>query len=139
VATLIAIAYPDETTATTAADEARRHAKDLLIQPDAVAVIIREKEGDYHVERTHRAVGIGSGTGALMGRLINSGINKKFRDQMQDMVKPGTSTLLLMLEKATPGKVIEAMSKYGGTVLKTFLSEQDEDELQEALQGGHPR
>jgi len=49
VADLIAIGYTDETTATAAADEARRLAADLIIQPDAIAVIVRDKEGSYHV------------------------------------------------------------------------------------------
>ena len=52
------------------------------------------------------------------------------------MVKPGTSALFLMLEKVTPDKAVEAMSKYGGTVLKTSLSKQDEQDLQDALHGG---
>jgi uncharacterized membrane protein len=51
------------------------------------------------------------------------------------MLQPGTSALFLMLEKVTPDKSVEAMSKYGGTVLKTSLSKQDEQELQEALHG----
>jgi len=41
-----------------------------------------------------------------------------------------------MLEMVTPDKAVEAMSKYGGTVLKTSLSKQDEKELQDALHGG---
>jgi uncharacterized membrane protein len=51
------------------------------------------------------------------------------------MVQPGTSALFLMLEKATPDKAVEALSKYGGTVLKTSLSKDDEQELQDALHG----
>ena len=39
MAHLIAIGYPDETTADAAAAEARRLAQDLIIQPDAIAVI----------------------------------------------------------------------------------------------------
>ena len=39
MADLIAIGYPDETTAFAAADEARRLAAELIIQPDAIAVI----------------------------------------------------------------------------------------------------
>ena len=42
MADLIAIGYPDETTAFTAADEARRLAAELIIQPDAIAVIARD-------------------------------------------------------------------------------------------------
>jgi len=49
VADLIAIGTPDEMTAKAAASEARRPAQDPIIRPDAIAVIVREKEGSYHV------------------------------------------------------------------------------------------
>jgi len=74
--------------------------------------------------------------GALMGKLTKSSIDKQFQEQVRDMLKPGTSALFLMLEKVTPDKAVDAMSKYGGTVLKTSLSKDDEQELQEALHGG---
>jgi hypothetical protein len=35
-----------------------------------------------------------------------------------------------------PGKSVEAMSQYGGTVLKTSLSRQGEHETQDAVHGG---
>jgi uncharacterized membrane protein len=47
MADLIAIGYPDEATAEAAAEEARRLARDLIIEPDAIAVIVRDKEGKY--------------------------------------------------------------------------------------------
>jgi uncharacterized membrane protein len=160
MADLIAIGYPDQATADAAAEEARRLARDLIIQPDAIAVIVRDEEGGYHVHTNHHLVGggatwgmfwgllfgllffipvfgmaIGAGMGALMGKLTKSSIDKQFQDQVRDMLKPGTSCLFLMLEKVTPDKAVEAMSKYGGTVLKTSLSKEDEKELQEALHG----
>ena len=161
MADLIAIGYPDQATADAAAEEARRLARDLIIQPDAIAVIVRDEEGGYHVHTNHHLVGggatwgmfwgllfgllffipvfgmaIGAGMGALMGKLTKSSIDKQFQDQVRDMLKPGTSALFLMLEKVTPDKAVEAMSKYGGTVLKTSLSKADEKELQDALHGG---
>jgi uncharacterized membrane protein len=78
---------------------------------------------------------IGAGMGALMGKLTKSSIDKEFQDQVRGMLQPGTSALFLMLEKVTPDKAVDAMSKYGGTVLKTSLSKADEQELQEALHG----
>jgi uncharacterized membrane protein len=160
MADLIAIGYPDETTADAAAAEAQRLAKDLIIEPDAIAAIVRDKEGKYHVHTSHHAVGggatwgmfwgmlfgllffipvlgmaVGAGLGALMGKVTKSGIDRAFQDQVRGMIKPGTSALFVMLEKVTPDKAVEAMSKYGGTVLKTSLSKQDEQELQEALHG----
>ena len=59
--------------------------------------------------------------GALVGRLSKSSIDRQFQDQVRGMLKPGTSALFLMLEKVTPDKAVEAMSRYGGTVLKTSL------------------
>jgi len=51
------------------------------------------------------------------------------------LLQPGTSALFLMVEKVTPDKAVEAMSKYGGTVLKTSLSKEGEADLQDALHG----
>jgi len=79
---------------------------------------------------------IGAGMGALMGKLTKTTIDKQFQEQVRDLIKPGTSALFLMVEKVTPDKAVDAMSKYGGTVLKTSLSKQDEADLQEALHGG---
>ena len=160
MAELIAIGYSDETTADAAADEARRLAQDLIIQPDAIAVITRDRDGSYHVHTTHHAVGggavwgmfwgflfgllffipvlgmaVGAGMGALMGKVSKSGVDKAFQDQVRGLIQPGTSALFLMVEKVTPDKAVEAMSKYGGTVLKTSLSKEGEAELQDALHG----
>jgi uncharacterized membrane protein len=129
MATLIAIGYPDETTATSAADEARRLAQDLIIQPDAIAVIVRDKDGSYHVRTSHHMVGacatwgmfwgflfgllffipvpgmaVGAGMGAVMGKLTKSSIDKQFQEQVRGMLQPGTSALFLMVEKVTPDK-----------------------------------
>jgi uncharacterized membrane protein len=79
---------------------------------------------------------VGAGMGALMGKFAKTTIDKQFQEQVRDMLKPGTSALFLLLEKVTPDKAVEAMSKYGGTVLKTSLSKEDEAELQAALHGG---
>jgi uncharacterized membrane protein len=51
------------------------------------------------------------------------------------MVQPGTSALFVIVEKVTPDKVVEAMSRFGGTVLKSSLSKDAEHELQDALHG----
>ena len=41
-----------------------------------------------------------------------------------------------MVEAVTPDKAVEALSKFGGTVLKSSLPKETEEELQEALHGG---
>ena len=163
MAELIAIGYPDETTATAAADEARQLANDLIIQPDAIAVIIRDKDGSYHVHTNHHMVGagatwgmfwgflfgllffipfaglaIGAGMGALFGHFGEKGIDKAFQQQVRDYLQPGTSALFMVIEQATPDKAIAALEQYGGTVIKTSLSDEDTKKLQEAIQPSAP-
>jgi uncharacterized membrane protein len=158
--TLVAIGYPDETTATAAAEAAQRLAADLIIEPDAIAVISRDNEGRFHVTTNHHAVGggatwgmfwgllfgmlffvpifgmaLGAGLGALIGKVAASGIDKSFQDQVRDLLQPGMSALFLVVERATPDKAVEALSRFGGTVLKSSLSKQAEAELQAALHG----
>src|ERR1700745_2774740 len=111
MATLVAIGYPDETTATAASLEAGRLTKDLILQPDAIAVIIRDREGKFHVTTNHHAVGggatwgmfwgllfgllffipvfgmaVGAGMGALMGKVAKTGIDKNFQDQVRGLL-----------------------------------------------------
>jgi uncharacterized membrane protein len=163
MATLIAIGYPDENTATAASLEAQRLSKDLIIQPDAIAVITRDREGKMHVTTTHHPVGtgttwgmfwgllfgmlffipflgmaVGAGLGALMGKMGKGAISKEFEDQVRGMLAPGTSALFLVVEQVTTDKAVEALSAFGGTVLKSSLSKEAEAELQDALHGGDP-
>jgi uncharacterized membrane protein len=160
MATLIAIGYPDEATAEAAEVTAQNLARDLLIQPDAIAVVSRDAQGSFKVNTRHHAVAggasygmfwgllfgllffvpflgmaVGAGLGALMGKVAKTGIDKEFQDQVREVLKPGTSALFLILEQATADKAIEALQPFGGTVLKSNLSNADEKALQEALHG----
>jgi uncharacterized membrane protein len=160
MATLVAIGYPDEATAAAAAAEVHQLTKDLIIEPDAVATIVRDSEGKYHVATSHHPVGagaswgmfwgflfgllffipvfgmaVGAGMGAIMGKVTKTSLNKEFQEQVRDMVQPGTSALFLIVERVTPDKAIDALSHYGGTVLKSSLSKEDEAALQAALHG----
>jgi uncharacterized membrane protein len=164
MADMIVIGYDDEETAEKAAAEVERLAADLVIEPESVAVIRRDREGKYHVETTHHPVAVGAtwgmfwgalfgliffipllglavggALGALTGVITKAGIDTQFQQQVRDMVQPGTSALFLIVDKVTPDKAIEALSKYGGRVLKTSLSKDAERQIQEALHGSAER
>jgi uncharacterized membrane protein len=78
---------------------------------------------------------VGAGMGALMGKVTKSAVDKEFQDQVRDMLQPGTSALFMVIEKVTPDKAVAALSKFGGTVLKSSLSNEAQNELQDALHG----
>ncbi|HEY2167433.1 MAG TPA: DUF1269 domain-containing protein [Jatrophihabitantaceae bacterium] len=160
MSTLIAIGYPDEDTAEKAAAEALHLAQDLVLQPDAIAAIRRDKDGKIHVTTNHHPVAgqvtwgmlwgllfgvlffiplfglaVGAGLGAIMGLIDKAGIDQEFQAQVRDMLQPGTSALFIIAEEVTLDKAVDALAKFGGTVLKTSLSKDTEKQLQEALSG----
>ena len=160
MADLIAIGYDDQETAEQAAEEVYRLARDLVIEPEAVAVIKRDKGGEYKVTTNHHPVAegvtwgmfwgvlfgflffipvfglaVGGVFGALFGTIDKIGIDKTFQQEVRDMLQPNTSALFLIVNKVTPDKAVQALSKYGGRVLKTSFSQDAEQKLQEALAG----
>jgi uncharacterized membrane protein len=161
VATLVAIGYPDQGTAEKAVETVQHLEGELLIRTDEVAAISRDQEGKLHVHSGHGAgptagnaaigglwgflfgllffipfagLALGVGLGALFGHFGESAIDKEFQHQVRDYLKPGTSALFMVIEQAAPDKAIAALEQYGGTVIKTSLSDEDTKKLQEALQ-----
>jgi uncharacterized membrane protein len=77
---------------------------------------------------------MGAGLGALFAHMGQKGIDKAFQDQVREYLQPGTSALFMVIEHATPDKAVAALEQYGGTVIKTSLSDEDTKKLQDALQ-----
>jgi uncharacterized membrane protein len=160
MATLVAIGYPDQGTAEQAMETVGKLQSELIIQADQVAAISRDAEGKYHVHTQHggastgagawwggfwgflfgllflipfAGLAIGAGMGALFGHLGQKGIDKAFQQQVRDYLKPGTSALFMVIEHVTEDKAVAALQQYGGTVIKTSLSDEDTKRLEEAL------
>lgn len=165
MATLVAIGYPDQSTAEQARQTVQGLEADLVIQADQVAAISRDAQGKYHVTTTHGGSSagggavwggfwgllfgllffipfagwaIGAGFGALFGHLGKNAIDETFQREVRDYVQPGTSALFMIIEQATPDKAVAALSQYGGTVIRTSLSDEDTAKLQEALKEKEP-
>jgi uncharacterized membrane protein len=165
MATLVAIGYPDQGTAEQAMETVEQLQGELIIQADQVASISRDPEGKYHVHTQHggasagggaawggfwgllfgllffipfAGLALGAGMGALFCHMGEKGIDKAFQQQVRDYLKPGTSALFMVIEQVTPDKAIAALQQYGGTVIRTSLSDEDTKKLQEALQPGAP-
>jgi uncharacterized membrane protein len=76
---------------------------------------------------------VGATTGAVSGALTDIGIDDSFMKQLASTMTPGSSTLFVLVRKATPDKVLEELKGSGGRILKTSLSHGDEAKLQAAL------
>ena len=76
---------------------------------------------------------VGAGAGAVTGALTDVGIDDKFMKELAEGLQENSSILFLLVRKATPDKVLPEISQYGGKILKTSLSHEDESKLQAAL------
>jgi len=78
----------------------------------------------------------GAGFGALSGKMADYGINDDFIKGLGNTIPKGSSALFVLVKSSTPDKVLPEVSRFGGTVLHTSLSNDDEARLQEALSAG---
>ncbi len=163
---LIVIGYPDENRAQQVWEELVKLQNDYLVDLEDAAIVRRDKNGKLYITTpAHHAVAWGTFSGLFWGVLIgliflwplaplvgvaggimgaalgaaeDLGIKQDFRQRVQDLVQPGTSAILVILRKVTPDKFEEALRPYGGTVLRTSLSREQEQELMKALHGDDP-
>ena len=158
---LIVIGYDNQDAATQAYNKVLDLNKDFVVTLSGLAIVTVDADGKSHVDTPQKIVGVSAASGALWGMLIGllffvpgvglllggamgvlfgklsqSGVNDQFRSQVQQMLTPGRSAVVIMASKITGDKFTEAMAPFGGTVLKTSLSEQDEKELAAELAEG---
>ncbi len=155
---LVAIAYDDEFKAGEVLQKLERMKKEHLIDLDDAVVVIRDDDGKVKLKQTHNLVlggaaggsfwgllagllflnpllgiAVGAGSGALAGYLSDIGIDDNFMKDVGETLKPGTSALFLLIRKVTPDKVIPEIKQFGGIVLRSSLSQEQEEKLREVL------
>lgn len=161
MSTLVAISYPDKETAQRALSELGQLQRQEMIRiKDA---IIATNDGEkVHLDQAANLVGagalggafwgglvgliflmpvagmaIGAASGAISGKLSDYGINDQFAKELSANVDPGNAALLLMADSNSPERVAEEMRKhnFGGELIYTNLSAEDEDRLRRAASG----
>ncbi|GGN99081.1 membrane protein [Actinoplanes lobatus] len=154
---LIIIGYEDPQTARQAYEQVQRLQDDFVVELRGLAIVDVDADGKTHVDTPQRVVGtsasggalfglllgllffvpgmalLGGAMGALIGKFNQSGIDAAFRKRVEHLVEPGHSAIVIMASKITEDKFAKALQPFGGTILKTSLSESDEKELAEDL------
>jgi uncharacterized membrane protein len=76
---------------------------------------------------------IGAASGAAAGAASDYGIDDKFMKELGDKLDPGAAAVFVLVKEATRDKVVPEISKYGGHVIQSSLSTEQESALQDAL------
>ena len=161
MSTLAAIAYPEQNAAGEAAAALQRMQKELLIELEDVAWVTEAQDGKMKLHQSLGLTGagaaggalwgfvfgllflvpiaglaIGAASGALAGHLSDYGIDDKWIKEVAGSIQPGGSALFVMARGANQERVLPEMAKFGGTVLKTNLTSEQQQALENALSAG---
>jgi len=132
--------------------------KDMIVQLQDAAMVVRDPDGKPHVKHGHNLVGagamggafwgmlfgllffvpflglaIGAGMGALFGKMGKTGLNKAVLEQMGDAVPPGKAGWFLLIGQLTEDKFLAAVQGTNATLVRSNLSHEQEEQLKAAF------
>jgi uncharacterized membrane protein len=159
MSTLAVIAYPDQDTAQEAVVALHWLQDDYQIKLEDVAWVTKTQDGKMKLHQGTRLTGIegangalwgfvfgllflvpvfgmavGAAIGVLAGKLRDHGADDTWVQAVADAIPPGGSALFVLARNANQERVLPAMAKYGGTVIMTNLTTEQEQALAGALQ-----
>ena len=76
---------------------------------------------------------VGAASGGLAGSMSDLGVDDDFMKRLGEDLQPGAAAIIVLVRESTPDKVLPRISKFGGTVVHTSLSEEADERLREAL------
>jgi uncharacterized membrane protein len=77
---------------------------------------------------------VGAGAGALSGALSDYGIDDDFMRSMSEAIESGSSALFILVRRMNFDKVLPELKPFGGKILKTSLTNEQEERLRKALE-----
>jgi uncharacterized membrane protein len=158
VSTLIAIAYDNAETAEQVRGELIQATKEHLLALEDAVVVEHRPDGKIKLLQARSTTGtgaaggalwggligllffvplfgmaIGAASGAVAGKMTDTGVNDDLMKQLGAKMPPGGAALIALGRADAPDKVLERISKYGGHVVQTSLTSEEEDRLRSAL------
>ena len=132
--------------------------KDMIVQLQDAAEVVRDLDGKPHVKHGHSLVGagalggafwgmlfgllffvpflglaIGAAMGGLFGKLGKTGMDKEVLQQMGDAVPPGKAGWFLLIGQMTEDKFLAAVKGTNATLVRSNLTEEQEKDLKHAF------
>ena len=155
---LVVLAFKTETGAREMEETLIGLQKKELIKLEDAAYVVRRQDGKVKVKQANNLVGsgalggafwglligllfwapwlglaIGAATGAIAGHFTDVGIDDDFIKEVSNTIDPGQSALFLLIFKWTEDRVLEQVKQFDAAVLRTSLSEEDEQKLKAAF------
>jgi len=155
---LVVFTFDDENEASGALNALRNLEKAGRLSINDSAVIRRGEDGKVHVDnkvdssvKGGAAIGgilgliiggllfpiggliLGAAGGAAVGKMMETGVDKKFVEDVSNSLQPGSSALFVTSNGGDRAAVVAALQPFKGTVYHTNLSSEAEQTLRSAL------
>jgi uncharacterized membrane protein len=161
MSTLIAVVFPDQTTAFEMRNALLKMQKEHLIELEDSVVVTRNEKGRIKLDQATKltsagAVGggfwglligliflnpllgaaIGATAGAVSARFKDTGLNNQMMKDVAASLTPGSSCCFVLVRRATVDKVLFGLKDFAGKgkLFRTSLDKDDEETLREALE-----
>jgi uncharacterized membrane protein len=157
VANLVAIAYDDLGTAQRVMGTVGELVKEHSLEIEDAVIVEKQQDGKIKLHQPSMSgagaaggalwggligliflmplfgMAIGAASGAIAGKASDYGIDDNFMKELGEKLQPGNAAIFVLVREATRDKVVPEISKYGGHVVQSSLSNEQEAALQEAL------
>ncbi|MFE9429836.1 DUF1269 domain-containing protein [Streptomyces sp. NPDC006640] len=155
---LFVVAYDDVATANQVRDKLFELSKQHLVELEDAVVVERHEDGriKLHQAVSHTAVGaaggalwggvigllflapllgaaVGAAAGAAGGAITDTGVDDRFMKDVSQNLRPGAAALFVLVKQAAGDKVIPQIAGFGGQLVQTSLSQEQEDALRDAV------
>lgn len=155
---LVAVAYPDAETAERVRTELIQATQENLFALDDAVVVTHELDGKIKLHQAKSMTGagaaggafwggligllflaplvgmaVGAAAGAVTGKVADEGVDDNFMKHLGAKLPPGGAALIVLGRAGAPERVLERIRPYGGEVIQTSLSEEQEQRLRTAL------
>ena len=157
MANLVAIAYEDVNQAQEVMGTLGKLVKEHSLELEDAVIVERQQGGKVKLHQPSTAgagaaggalwggligliflmplfgMAIGAASGAAAGAASDYGIDDKFMKEIAEKLPEGAAATFVLVREATTDKVVPEIAKYGGHVIQSSLSNEQEAALQEAL------
>lgn len=156
---LIAVAYPDVPTAEQARAKMAELHKQHVIELADLAVVERGQDGKIKLHQSRNLVAggalggalwggligliffmpllgmaVGGATGAALGASGDGGVDDDFMRELGRNLPPGGAAVFALVDKRNPDKAVPELAPLGGRLIKTSLTDEEENRLREAAE-----
>ena len=158
MSTLVAVAYPDLGTAEQVRGELVQATKERILSLEDAVLVEHRPDGKIKLHQAMSTSGagaaggalwggligliflaplfgmaVGAASGALAGKATDAGVNDRFMKDLGEALPPGGAALIALGRTDARDKLIERVRPYGGEIIQTSLSKDEEDQLRAAM------